>query len=180
MDPLVEALSAAAGDLEVALAGERDLAEFSAILCEAARWLIERGEPLWDPDDLVPERLRDEQRAGVLWLARLDGEPVGTLALRWQDRLFWPDAPDGESAFLHRLAVRRRVAGRGVAPALVAWAEARAREASRRWLRLDCSADHPGLARYYEGLGFQRHSRGTLGRFQFLRYQKALRVDSPS
>jgi GNAT superfamily N-acetyltransferase len=104
---------------------------------------------------------------------------VATLALRWEDRLFWPEARAGSSAFVHRLAVRRAVAGTGVARAMLAWAGDRARTKGRRWLRLDCSADHPGLSRYYEGLGFERHSLGSLGGWQFVRYQKPLAVDSP-
>ena len=156
-------------------AGESDLEVASEILTEAARWLIERGDPLWQPNELVPERLRAQAEDGTLHLGLLHREPVATLVLQWQDRIFWPDLPPGESAFLHRLAVRRRVAGKGVARALIAWAEEQALAAGRSFLRLDCSASHPGLGRYYEVAGFQRHSEGTLGAFPFLRYQKRLR-----
>ena len=158
---------------------EGDLQVASDILVEAARWLQDRGQPLWDPSELSPEHLQRQAAAGVLHLAHQVDEPVATIALQWEDRLFWPEAPSGESAFVHRLAVRRRVAGTGVAPALLAWAEERAREAGRRWLRLDCSATHPGLCRYYEARGFARHSRGSIGGFPFVRYQKRVGVDSP-
>lgn len=165
--------------IEVVPAGAGDLPVASEILVEAARWLISRGEPLWRPDDLSPDRLRPDLELGRLHLGRLRGEAVGTICLQDEDELFWPEARPGASLFFHRLAVRRRVAGTGVGAALVAFAEARARRLGRRWLRLDCSARHPGLARYYERLGFELHSEGRLGAWHFLRYQKALRVDSP-
>jgi GNAT superfamily N-acetyltransferase len=171
---LASGLSVAAA-LEVAPAAESDLEVASAILSEAAGWLIERGDPLWRLDDLVPDRLRAEVEAGTLHLGRLDGEPVATLVLQWQDRLFWPDLPSGKSAFIHRLAVRRRVAGSGVAAAMIAWAEEQALAAGRGFLRLDCSAEHPGLGRYYEAAGFERHSEATVAGYSVLRYQKRLR-----
>ena len=156
-------------------AGEPDLEIASEILSEAASWLIGRGEPLWHPDEFVPERLRAQVEDGTLHLGLLHREPVATLVLQWEDRLLWPDLPLGESAFIHRLAVRRRIAGTGVARALISWAEEQAVAAGRSFLRLDCSADHPGLALYYERAGFERHSEGALGPFTFLRYQKRLR-----
>ena len=163
--------------LSVVRADSQSLEVASEILTEAARWLIERGQPLWKPEDLTPERLAPEARAGVLYLGHLADKAVATIKLQHEDQVFWPDAAPGDSAFVHRLAVRRRVAGTGVAEALLAWAMSRARSDGRRWLRLDCSADHPGLARYYEGQGFERHSKGSLGRWRFLRYQKRLSVD---
>ena len=158
--------------LEIVQADESNLEAASEILIEAARWLLSRGDPLWQPEDLSAQALRPQALDGTLHLGRLRGEPVATIVLQFEDRLFWPDEARADAAFFHRLAVRRRVAGSGVAPALIAWAEQRAREAGRSWLRLDCSARHPGLAAYYEGLGFERHSEGRIGPWSFLRYQK--------
>jgi GNAT superfamily N-acetyltransferase len=165
--------------LRIEAVSETDLASASEILVEAARWLMARGEPLWKPEDLVPQRLRGEAEAGFLHLGWLEGEPVATIVRQWNDPLFWPEMTADDSVFIHRLAVRREVAGTGVAPALVAWAEQQGLEAGRQWLRLDCSAEHAGLSRYYENAGFELHSERELGEFRILRYQKALRVDSP-
>ncbi len=170
MDALGSSLS-----LEIAPAREVDLPVASEILTEAAQWLIDRGEPLWALEELVPGRLRPQAREGTLHIARQEGEPVATIVFQWEDRLFWPEVVEGESAFIHRLAVRRRVAGTGVASALIAWAEERARGAGRTWLRLDCSANHEGLGRYYEAAGFERNGAGEIAGFPFLRYQKRLR-----
>ena len=42
----------------------------SEILTEAACWLIERGEPLWQPEDLRAELLRPLVETGSLHLVR--------------------------------------------------------------------------------------------------------------
>jgi len=94
--------------------------------------------------------------------------------LLFEDRIFWPEAAPFEAGYVHRLAVRRRAAGSGVARALLAWAESSARERGCRALCLDCSANHPGLARYYAAAGFARHSEGVLGSYRFVRFEKRL------
>ena len=149
----------------------------SGVLVEAARWLIDRGQPLWRPEDLVAERLVEEVEEGTLHLAWLGDEPAGTVSLEWRDPVFWPELREDDSAFVHRLAVRRHFAGSGVAPALLDWAAGRARAEGRRWLRLDCS-DREGLVGYYASHGFERHSVGRLGDFSFVRFQRDLGVES--
>ena len=61
---------------------------------------------------------------------------------------------------MHKLAVRRDRAGRGIGAAVVEWANAEAAEAGREFLRLDCLCDNPRIRDYYEDLGFEH--RGDL------------------
>ena len=162
-------------------ASEADVA--SEILLEAARWLTETGREMWYPAELSPDKLQPLVDAGELYLARLDGVPVGTVVLQWEDREFWPDVPNGQSAFIHRLAVRRSVAGAGVstavfawarataATAVFAWARATAATAGRKYLRLDCDGARPGLCRVYESAGFRLHSRRRMGHHLVTRYE---------
>ncbi len=149
----------------------------STIVEEAANWLAARGEPMWGAEDCTPEALGPAIEAGELYLARVNGEPVGTMMLQWEDPRFWPDVPGGESAFIHRLAVRRSVAGKGVARALIDWAKTAARQAGRKYLRLDCDAKRPRLCAFYESAGFVRHSVRSMGRFLVARYEIVLNVD---
>ena len=158
--------------LVVARAGEADVVVASSILTEAAHWLIEIGQPLWKPEELLPERVLPLVRDGLLYLGRRGGEAVGTICLQWEDHLFWPDVPALESGFVHRLAVRRSVAGTGVAPGLLEWASRRVREAGRTYLRFDCSALHPGLQAWYESRGFDRHSERQVGPHRVVRYER--------
>ncbi len=162
------------GAVEIARArpGEEEAA--SAILQEAARWLAATGREMWDPEDFAPDTLRTAASAGELYLARLNGEPVGTMVLQWEDPVFWPEVTAGDSAFVHRLAVKRSVAGTGVSRALLAYAERAARRAGRKYLRLDTDPARPRLCAFYESAGFVRHSVTTVGRYVIARYELAL------
>lgn len=159
-------------EIRQATPGEAALA--SEILSEAASWLIERGEPLWPLDSLTPEKFRPVAERGELYLAWLEGEAVGTISFQWEDQPFWPEAPAGESAFFHKLAVRRKAAGQGVAQALIAWAIEKARAAGMKYLRMDTAFERPKLRAVYEKLGFQYAGEKIVGPFHVALYELAL------
>src|SRR5688572_17035861 len=96
--------------------------KIAEILCEAARWLEQGGMRMWRDDELLPSHIAADVGAGLFHLAECDGEAAGVVKFQLEDELFWPDVPPMESAFVHRLAVRRRFAGGGISSALLAWA----------------------------------------------------------
>jgi GNAT superfamily N-acetyltransferase len=52
---------------------------------------------------------------GLAW----DGsDPVGTMLVATTDEDFWPEDAPGVALYVHKLAVARRAAGRGVSQAL--------------------------------------------------------------
>jgi GNAT superfamily N-acetyltransferase len=157
------AITQARSDADVRLACD--------ILIEAADWLTSIGQSLWDRDSLTPANVRPSPTDGTLYLAHLDGQPVGTFRLQFEDPLFWPDVPPGESLYLHKLAVRRSAAGRGLSRRLLDFAVAEARAAGRPYLRLDC-VHRPKLRAVYESAGFLFHSDRTVGRYAVRRYQR--------
>src|SRR5262249_60699923 len=107
--------------LSIRQATLQDIAVVSDILREAAAWLEQRGMPLWRQDELQLNSISAEVRFGLFFLAESDGEPAGTIKYQLEDKLFWPDVPQDDSAFIHRLAVRRRFAGGGGAPGPPRW-----------------------------------------------------------
>jgi len=96
-----------------------------------------------------------------MYLARLDGEPVGTIALLWSDEETWGDVP-GAAGYVHGLAVRRDFAGQGLGRALLRWAENRAASSGREHLRLDCVAGNRALNEYYERAGFDHRGHALV------------------
>lgn len=160
-------------NLEIVCAEPCELKEVCSIMQEAASWLSDSGRQLWTPEQLTPEKLQPLVEAGELYLAKHNGVAMGTMILQWTDRGFWPDVPGGESAFLHKLAVRRSVAGKGVSNAMVAWARATAAQKGKKYLRLDC-ADRRKLREFYESVGFEFHSKRDMGSFHVARYQLIL------
>ena len=157
--------------IEVRLAAAADVDTVSIILLEAANWLEERDMPMWRANELRPERITMDVREGLFFLGELTGEPAGTIKFQLSDLEFWPDVPENESAFIHRLAVRRRFAGGTVSSALLSWALERTASLGRRYLRLDCEASRRRLRAVYERFGFQHHSDRHVGPYFVSRYE---------
>jgi GNAT superfamily N-acetyltransferase len=160
--------------IEIRQAMSADAHTVQAMLVEAAQWVDALGEVMWDEGELAPERVVDEVAAGEFFLALVEGDPAGAIKFQLEDTLFWPDLPHGESAFVHRLVVRRLYKGRGVSTALLRWAVDHARELGKQHLRLDCDKSRPKLRALYEGLGFRFHSFRQVGPYYVARYEYPL------
>jgi GNAT superfamily N-acetyltransferase len=144
-------------------------------LTEAADWVTQLdGTTMWVEGELEEHRVRDEAAAGMFIVAEDEGQIVGAIRFQLEDQLFWPDIDGRDSAFVHRLAVRRAHAGRGISTALLQWAVDRARASGKRYLRLDCDADRPRLRALYERFGFRLHSYRQVGAYYVSRYELPL------
>lgn len=166
--------------LSIRQATARDVDEVAEILREAARWLEESGMAMWREDELSPIHIAEDVRSGLFFLAECDGEAAGTVRFQLEDKLFWPDVPQDDSAFIHRLAVRRRFAGGEISSALILWAIARTHALDRRYLRLDCEAFRTRLRALYERVGFRFHSNRQVGSYFVARYDYDVTEISPS
>jgi GNAT superfamily N-acetyltransferase len=165
--------------LAIRQAQPSDAAVVESLLAEAAQWVDALGEVMWEAGELAPESIAAETAAGQFYLAMADGEPAGVIRFQLEDTLFWPDLPPGDtSAFVHRLAVRRRYKGQGVSSALLQWAIDHARSLGRSHLRLDCDKSRPKLMALYEGFGFQFHSFRQVGPYYVARYAYPLTPSS--
>jgi GNAT superfamily N-acetyltransferase len=156
-------------------AGAADVPIVEALLVEAARWVDALGVVMWEEGELARERLAQETAAGLFYLAEVDGVAAGVIRFQLEDQLFWPDRPNGEAAFVHRLAVSRRFKGQGVSSALLQWAAGHARRLGREYLRLDCDASRPKLRALYEACGFRFHSFRQVGPYYVARYEYRVR-----
>jgi GNAT superfamily N-acetyltransferase len=141
------------------------------ILSEAARWLDQSGISMWRADELLPENVTADVDAGLFFIAECNGAAAGVVKFQLTDMLFWPDVLQGQSAFVHRLAVKRQFAGGGVSSALLRWAVERARSLGRAYLRLDCEASRPRLRAIYERFGFVHHSDRQVDPYLVSRYE---------
>ncbi len=161
-------------ELDVRRAGLADVDEIVAVLSEAARWLLSRGIRQW-PDPYPKERVEPLVRRGDLYLARLDGEPVATLALQWTDPTFWGEQPD-DAGYVHALAVGRAQARSGLGAMLLDWAEAEVVARGREFLRLDCLAENDALRRYYEGQRFEPRGEVAVDDLVAMRFERRCRA----
>lgn len=167
-------------DVMIRPATARDAEAVSSILQEAAKWLDGRGIPLWRANELALDCISDDVIGGLFVLAESGGHIAGTMKFQLEDQMFWPDVPNGESAFVHRLAVRRQFAGGCVSHALLRYAVSRARSLGREFLRLDCDAARPKLRALYERFGFKYHSDRRVGPYLVARYEYEVNGSPPS
>jgi GNAT superfamily N-acetyltransferase len=149
-----------------------DLEDVSSILQEVANWLEDKGIKLWEANELAPEKIREQVEIGMFWLANVDGEVAGCIRFQIEDLEYWDDVPHSDSAFVHRVAVKRKFASQGVAIMMLDWAKGRAKALGKQYLRLDCDQRKP-LCDFYESQGFKFHSEKirkpyTVNRYEFL------------
>ena len=157
------------------VATEEDLEKFSSVLLEVAGWLEAKGEPMWTAAELTPAVLLRDYDLEEMRLGKISGGPAAAMVVQQSDEVFWPDVPEGESLFVHKLATARRLKGRGLAVAMLDWVKARALEQEKRYLRLDCAADRPKLCRFYEDYGFRQAGRRQVGPYDTAFYELPLR-----
>lgn len=144
-------------------ANESDLDSVCSILSEAAEYLNTIGpQPLWALDTITPEAILPV--LSEFEIASIEGAgDVGVLRFQLNDDLFWSDVnaaePHKTAAYVHKVAVRRSVAGVGVSNELLAHAKRRARAAGFSHIRLDCAfEERPKLVAFYERNGYVKHS----------------------
>jgi GNAT superfamily N-acetyltransferase len=148
-----------------------DTPMIASVLQEAAQWLVNDGRALWSAADISHDRVLRDTSAGLFHVAR-DGEQLaGVMKFELEDAYFWPEIEQGTSAFVHKLAVSRRWAKKGVSTELLSYARCRAEQFGRPHLRLDCVADRSGLRNLYENFGFHLHSVVQKGATSFARYE---------
>lgn len=141
-----------------------DASEVLDLLAAAAEWAAARGQPNW-PARFPTRLITNAIERGELFVAEIDGLTVATLNVQWSDPRFWgaTDA-DADAGYVHRLAVRRTHAGRGLGSRLLDWADEQVRARGRSWLRIDVVSGNDPLRRYYGAVGFV-HRRDVEGEF---------------
>ena len=128
------------------------------ILTEATTWLTTCGTDQWQvPLESRRSRVEQDAAAHTLFLVADRGIDVATVTVdEFADADFWQPADDPASAlYVHRMAVRRSAAGRGIGSAMLDWAGRRACLRGRTRLRLDAWRTNHGLHVYYTNLGFE-------------------------
>jgi GNAT superfamily N-acetyltransferase len=160
--------------IAVRVARPADAPTVERLLRDAAQWVDALGVVMWEEGELDPATIAGEVAAGQFFLAEVDGTVAGAIRFQLEDRLFWPDIPQEESAFVHRLVVARAFKGRGVSTALLEWSVERARAMGKRFLRLDCDAERAKLRALYERCGFRLHSHRQVTSYYVARYEYPL------
>jgi GNAT superfamily N-acetyltransferase len=161
-------------DIEIRSALSGELETVISILEEASCWIADKGIPQWWPGLFSKERRSEVERAlgrGETYLVRRGGEPIATLALKWSDPRWWPQAGE-DAGYVHRVAVRRPHAGQGVGRMLLDWAARETAAKERKYLRLGCMAENAELCHYYQKCGFNYRGELCVGGFKSALWKK--------
>ncbi|MDR0948346.1 MAG: GNAT family N-acetyltransferase [Lachnospiraceae bacterium] len=126
-----------------------------SILIDAVHWLNAMEQPLWSEDDVKWNRISKGNDITEFYIAEREGNPCGCMILKDMDHFFWPDTPEGEALFLHKLAVTNAARKQCVSNALIDFAIEEATRRERKSLRLDCHAKRDNLRKFYERNGFK-------------------------
>ncbi|MFC0003637.1 GNAT family N-acetyltransferase [Micromonospora siamensis] len=125
----------------------------------AIAWLAARGRTgQWGtgPSSTDPARIAQVQayaNGDGLWLAELDGRPVGALVVGESTAYVPP--PTEPEVYVNLLITDRAQAGLGIGARLLSHAAELARRRGVGLLRVDCYAgDDRALVRFYESCGF--------------------------
>jgi N-acetylglutamate synthase-like GNAT family acetyltransferase len=141
-------------DIIIKQAGIIDIPIIESILFNAANWLDEMNQPLWNVNNLKWESLSKHFQINNFYIAYLNDEPAGCMAIIDDDPFFWGSIPKGESLFVHKLAVKKSAKKSGVSNALINYFKEKGKEAQVKSLRLDTHALCPKLRAFYENQGF--------------------------
>jgi GNAT superfamily N-acetyltransferase len=126
-----------------------------SVLLSTVQWLNTMEQPLWAENDVKWERLSKGNDITECYIAEQGGKPCGCMILKEVDHFFWPDVPESEALFLHKLAVTNAARKQGVGDALIEFAIEESVRRGRQSLRLDCHAKREKLRKFYERHGFE-------------------------
>ncbi|GEM48179.1 GNAT family N-acetyltransferase [Deinococcus cellulosilyticus] len=155
---------------------EKELPLYSALLLDAVLWLQNRGTPLWSPEQITPDALLKMYRLEEFYLAFMKDQPVAGMVLQESDFL-WHGVAEGDALYLHKLAVSRTRAGQRLGRTMIDFAREEAARRGKPLLRLDTSAKHPRLCKYYEDYGFEFVAYRHLEEYGFHIHYYQLPVD---
>jgi GNAT superfamily N-acetyltransferase len=98
---------------------------------------------------------RQNEGLGAFLVAWLNGEAVGYVTAHWRANPRSPEAwLDGETAYFEDFIVIERQRGRGIGTAIMATAEAMARDRGLRRMTIGVGVENDGARRLYERLGY--------------------------
>lgn len=126
------------------------------VMQEVAAWGRQQGYRLWPAEWLTAEALcTPYAQPENFCVGLIEGEIACAFLLQWEDPDNWPQAPRGQAAYLHKLCVRRKYAGRGMTKLLTQALQQECRKRGLRYIRLDTALDEKVVRKIYLHAGYR-------------------------
>ena len=144
--------------IKIKQAGEHDIKILEGIYLD-----VVNNFDIWDEDFVSWAGLSREFKPEDFYIAYVNDEPSGCMALVDTAPFFWTEKIErGEALFLRRLAVKRSAAGNNLSGYLMDYAVNKCREKNIKALRLDCDSGIEKLNKIYSDFGFICEKKETL------------------
>jgi ribosomal protein S18 acetylase RimI-like enzyme len=152
VDPNNEAVGSTASGIEIIVAQGHHIPIVQGMLSDAFHRAADLGyHQWWDPFPVAI--VENSVILGETYVALEGRTVVGTIALSWEDPMFWGKRPP-DAGYVHRLCTDAAITRRGLGTELLSWADTTIANHGREWLRLDTPASNQRLRSYYESLAF--------------------------
>lgn len=158
--------------LMIKQATDEDIHIIEKILLDAVDWMDKNGLHQWEADQVKWNVISKYFVASDFYIAYENDNPAACIAIIDYDPNFWENIPQGESLYIHKVAVVRDYAGKGYSKKLIDFAKEKARSMGIKTIRLDCHRNRAKVRAIYEREGFVCVGEKTL----FGRYETAFYV----
>ncbi|MGH8924177.1 MAG: GNAT family N-acetyltransferase [Acidimicrobiia bacterium] len=142
-------------------AGPADFDSVLEIRDQVAVDLLGRGFH-WNPNVLTRAQLADWSDRGVLFIAEIKGQVIGSIAVWRRDPGGWWPTED-RAGYVRDLMIHPRFRSQNVGAIVLRWAEKYAAGLGLQRVRLDCLSSNDRLCRYYMEAGYRRVATDTDG-----------------
>jgi len=161
------------GALVIRQARPEDVLTRVAIEETAAQWVRSLGIEPGNAPRPLGEIFAEAVARGDIYVALRDDIIAGKITLQTGDDPVWAGIP-GAALYVHGLTTARAFSGQSLGRTLLRWAEERAREYDKAYLRLDCNTDNPKLRAYYERAGLVHRGDVLIPHREASRYEKQI------
>ncbi len=146
--------------MEIVKATLADIPPIMALIRAAVKAMNDGGLHQWNEEYPNQEIITDDINAHSLFKITTDGKIAGVVALNHQyfpeyNALTWDDS-EGKFLMVHRLCVDPEYQGKGLAKALMQFAEEYALKNGYTSIRLDTSVSNKAALGLYDGTGYRR------------------------
>lgn len=136
-------------------ANECDIPIIEEILLDAVNWMSINGlQNQWNESNVKWSNLSKSFKISDFYISYQNGLPTACIALTDCDPTYWPNILKGKSLYLHKVAVKRKFAGKGFSKELIDFAKNMAINNNINAIRLNCNQHRNKLRAVYENEGF--------------------------
>lgn len=136
-------------------ADENDILTVEEILIDAVIWMKKNKlQNQWNEDTIKWNSLSKDYQINDFYIDYQNGVPAACIAITDLDLKYWSEIPQGKPLYIHKLAVKREFAGKGISKELINFAKKLSLKNGINSLRLDCNLQRNKLRKLYENEGF--------------------------